>query len=215
MKVLVIGANGQIGRQVIAMLQQHEGHTPIAMVRKAEQAASFEQQGVQTVIGDLEGTVEQLREVLQGVEAVVFTAGSGGHTGFDKTLLIDLDGAAKTVEAAQLAGVSRYIMVSALQAHNREHWNVAILPYYAAKHYADKMLVASSLNYTIIRPGLLLNEAGSGMIAAADNLARGSIAREDVARTIVASLDEESTSRRGFDLVAGPLPIAQALNQLS
>lgn len=160
MKVFVVGANGQIGKQLTERLHESENHKVLAMVRKEEQQKELQSKGIETVVADLEGTVEELQGVLTGCDAIVFTAGSGGSTGSDKTLLIDLDGAVKTMEAAEKAGVDRFIMVSALQANNRENWNENLKPYYVAKHYADKMLVQSNLNYTIIRPGGLLNEKG-------------------------------------------------------
>ncbi|KAB7704724.1 NAD(P)H-binding protein [Bacillus aerolatus] len=214
MKVLIVGANGQIGRQVVQLLKASEEHTVRALVRKREQAESFEKSGVEAAVASLEGSVDEIAAAAKGCEAVVFTAGSGGHTGPDKTLLVDLDGAVKTVEAAQKVGISRFIMVSALQAHRRENWNEAIRPYYAAKHYADKALEASGLTYTIIRPGGLLNEAGTGKIMAAENLERSSIPREDVAKTVVASLDEKRTYNRSFDLISGGTPISKALQSI-
>lgn len=162
----------------------------------------------------LEGPVEQIAEAIKGCDAVVFSAGSGGKTGLDKTLLVDLDGAMKAVEAAEKAGADRFVMVSALQAHHRESWNEQMRPYYVAKHYADRMLEHSSLNYTIVRPGGLLNEPGKGRVSLAKNQERGSIPREDVARTIVAALEEESTYKRGFDLVSGETPIKGAVKGL-
>ncbi|OCA80862.1 SDR family oxidoreductase [Pseudobacillus wudalianchiensis] len=214
MKVLVVGANGQIGRQVVELLQESEEHTARALVRRQEQAESFETSRVEAAVADLEGSVEEITEAAKGCEAVIFTAGSGGQTGWDKTLLIDLDGAVKTIEAAQKAGISRFIMVSALQAHRREHWNEAIKPYYVAKHYADKVLQSSGLTYTVIRPGGLLNEKGTGKVAAAESLERSSIPREDVAKTVVASLSEGHTFNRSFDLVSGEDPISEALKRI-
>lgn len=214
MKVLVVGANGQIGQHLVQLMSQHPEYTPIAMVRKEEQADTLKAKGIMTVIANLEGTVDEIAGAADGCDAIVFTAGSGGSTGADKTLLVDLDGAAKTIEAAEKAGVNRYIMVSAFQAHNRENWHEAIKPYYVAKHYADKILMASSLNYTIIRPGGLINEPGTGKIKLAENLERGTIPREDVAKTVLASLGEENVFRKSFDLVSGDETIETALKNL-
>lgn len=214
MKVFVVGANGQIGQQVVEKLHKSEHHEPVAMVRKEEQAQKFRKDGVEAVVADLEGTVDEIAEAAKGCDAVVFTAGSGGSTGPDKTLLIDLDGAVKTVEAAEKAGIGRFIQVSAIQAHNRKNWSEKIRHYFAAKHYADRELMKSGLNYTIIRPGGLLNEPGTGKVKAAENLERASIPREDVASTIVAALDEEKTYEKGFDLVSGDMSPEEALKQL-
>ncbi|WP_053363642.1 SDR family oxidoreductase [Bacillus sp. FJAT-27251] len=214
MKVLVVGANGQIGRHLVQLLKDSGKHEARAMVRKEEQQEYFRSIGVETVLASLEGSVDDIAQAVKGCDAIVFTAGSGGHTGLDKTLLIDLDGAAKTVEAAEQAGIDRFIMVSAIQAHRRENWSEQIKPYFAAKHYADRALLQSVLNYTIVRPGGLINEPGTGKVTAAENLERGSIPREDVARVILHALDEERTFKRSFDLVGGGTPIAEALKAL-
>lgn len=214
MNVLVIGANGQIGKLVVEQLAQEGKHKVTAMIRKPEQADALKELGADVVIGDLEGSVEDLAEAMKDHNAIVFTAGSGGSTGQDKTLLIDLDGAVKTMEAAEQQGISRYILVSAYGADQREKWSESIKPYYVAKHYADRVLFASDLNYTIIRPGGLKNEPGTGKIAVGTDLESGSIPREDVARVIVASLQEEKTYRMAFDLIAGEHPVEDALGKL-
>lgn len=196
MKVFLIGANGQIGQRLVSLFQDNPDHSIRAMVRKEEQKASLEAAGAEAVLANLEGSPEEIAAAAKGCDAIIFTAGSGGSTGYDKTLLVDLDGAAKAIEAAAIAGIKRFIMVSALQAHNRENWNEALKPYYVAKHYADKILEASGLTYTIIRPGGLRNEPGTGTVSAAKDLERGFISRDDVAKTVIASLDEKNTENR-------------------
>lgn len=214
MNVFVIGSNGQIGRHLVKQLQEHDGHTVTAMVRKKEQAEALEADGIKAEVADLEGPVAGMKEVMAGSDAVIFTAGSGGSTGPDKTLLIDLDGAVKAMEAAEAAGIDRFLLVSAIQAHNRENWPEKIGHYFAAKHYADRMLELSSLNYTIVRPGGLLNDPGTGKVKAARDLERASIPREDVARTLIAALDEPNTHRKSFDLISGDQSTAEALKSL-
>ncbi|GAA0297709.1 uncharacterized protein YbjT (DUF2867 family) [Gracilibacillus halotolerans] len=211
MKVLVIGANGQIGQILIDQLQQSEYYEPIAMIRNVEQQSKFEEKGVQTVVGDLEGSVKDLEMAMQGVDAIVFTAGSGGKTGPDKTLLVDLDGASKTIEAAENLAVKRYIMVSAIQAHNRENWSEQIKPYFVAKHHADRILANSTLDFTIVRPGILVNETATGKIKIAENLERSTITRADVASTIVSVLKAENTLKKSFDLINGETEIEVAV----
>ncbi|MGJ9459088.1 SDR family oxidoreductase [Oceanobacillus sp. CF4.6] len=215
MKVLVIGANGQIGKHLVRLLQDSDEHTVKAMVRKKEQIDTMKNIGVDAVLGNLEGSVAEIAEAAKGSDAVIFTAGSGASTGPDKTLLIDLDGAVKSMEAAEKAGADRFVIVSAVQAHNRESWEGSPMsPYMVAKHYADKILEASSLNYTIVRPGGLLNDPGTGKVSVAENLEAGSIPREDVAKVIIASLNEESTYRKGFDLMSGETSVADAVKKI-
>jgi uncharacterized protein YbjT (DUF2867 family) len=212
MKVFVVGANGQIGRHLVNLLQGSTEHTVRAMVRKEEQAKAFENSGIEAKLANLEGSVEEIVEAAKGCDTFVFTAGSGGHTGADKTILIDLDGAAKTIEAAKKLGVKRFIMVSAINANRRENWS-SIKHYMVAKHHADKILEQSGLTYTILRPGGLLNEPGTGKVSIAEDLNRASIPREDVAKTIMATLTAKNTFNRSFDLVSGEELISDALNK--
>lgn len=215
MKVLVIGANGQIGKHLVRLLQDSDEHTVKAMVRKEEQIEALQNNGIEAVLANLEGSVDEIAQAVKGADAVVFTAGSGGSTGADKTLLIDLDGAVKSIEAAEKVGADRFVLVSAYQAHNRDSWaDSPIKPYMVAKHFADKALEASSLNYTIVRPGGLLNDPDTNKVEIAENIESGSIPREDVAKVIVASLTEESTYRKGFDLMSGDTPISEAVKNL-
>ncbi|MFC6040867.1 SDR family oxidoreductase [Paenisporosarcina macmurdoensis] len=214
MKVFVVGATGQIGKHLIDLLQNSEQHTVRAMVRKKEQAEELKSQGIDVAVASLEGSVTDIAEAANGCDAIVFTAGSGGHTGLDKTMLIDLDGAAKTVEAAEQAGIKRFVIVSALQANHRENWNKEMVPYYVAKHYADRMVETSNLDYTIIRPGGLLNEASTGKVTASTNLETGSIPREDVAKTIYVALGAQQTYKKSFDLISGETKIEEALKNI-
>ncbi|WP_342504714.1 SDR family oxidoreductase [Sporosarcina sp. FSL K6-2383] len=215
MKVLLIGANGQIGKHVVKLLQESNEHTVRAMVRDEAQVAVLQEKGIEAIVANLEGSVDEIANAAQGCDAVIFTAGSGGHTGPDKTLLVDLDGAVKSMEAAEKVGANRYVMVSAIQAQNRESWATSpIKPYMVAKHFADRALVGSKLNYTIVRPGGLVNEAGTGKVSAGENLQRGSISREDVAKTLVAALNEKNTYKRSFDLVTGETAIPDVLKNL-
>lgn len=215
MNVIVIGANGQIGQHVVNELHQNNTHTVTAVVRKKEQAEKLIDRNIQAIVADLEGSVKDLEEVITGADAIIFTAGSGGHTGPDKTLLIDLDGAVKTMEAAKQAGVERYIMVSAYDADKRQNWNESMRPYYVAKHYADRMLEASGLNYTIVRPGGLVNEPAIRKITVGAKAKPSTITREDVAHTLIATLGNKQTYHRSFNVVNGEQSIETALNNLN
>ncbi len=217
MNVLVVGANGQIGEHLVDLLKDEGKHQPIAFVRKEEQVKKFENKGVEARLGDLEDSIDEIKERMTDVDAVVFTAGSGGSTGADKTLLIDLDGAVKVMEAAQNIGVKRFLIVSALGADNRERWNEEIKSYYVAKHFADMWLMDSDLDYTIIRPGMLENEKTKETVLIKEMVERAdhySIPRVDVARVISASLDNDHTINKAFDVVSGEQTIEEALNSL-
>ncbi|GAF14679.1 oxidoreductase YlbE [Bacillus sp. JCM 19046] len=214
MNVLVIGANGQIGKHLVQKLEQHTSHHVRAMVRKQEQKEYLDDLGIEGVLGDLEGSIDDLTAVVKGSDAIVFAAGSGGHTGADKTVMIDLDGAIKAMEAAKRANIDRFIIVSAIGVHKRENW-MPKAPYYsAAKYYADEWLKASGLDYTIIRPGGLTNDEGSGKVKISEELERGDIPREDVANVILASLENEQTIGKSFDLISGESSVLEAVNSI-
>ncbi len=163
--VLIIGANGQVGRIITTKMKDSADFTPIAAFRKEKQKEFFKSINVNYRIVDLEEEVDSIADAMKGMDAVIFSAGSGGSTGYYKTLTIDLDGAVKSIEAAQKAEVKRFVIISALHADNRELWDESgIKPYYVAKHYADRMLKSSGLDYTILRPGQLFNKEGAGKI---------------------------------------------------
>lgn len=213
MKIFVIGANGNIGRLISQQLAD-QGEEVVAGIRKPEQASFFEDQHIKTAHFDLLGRPEEMGVTLDEYDAVVFTAGSGGKTGDDMTLLIDLDGAVKSMQAAQIAGVKRFVLVSALWAEDRNRWNDSIRPYYAAKFYADEWLrYRTDLDYTIVEPGILTFDEGTGQIdtAAIDG---GKIAREDVATAVIAALHEPNTIKKTIPMVTGDTPINDAMKQI-
>lgn len=213
MNILIVGANGGIGRILSKQLAQEEGKNPIAMIRKEEQKSYFDDIGVKTTIGDLEDSVENLASAFSGSDAIVFTAGSGGKTDYDKTLEIDLDAAIKCMEAAEQKNIKRFLIVSVINVDDRESWNSSSMkPYMIAKYYADEYLKNSALHYTILRPGGLTDNKGTGKITTTPSAKSGNeIPREDVASIITASLKNESTIGKTFDFVSGDTLIKEAI----
>ncbi len=210
MRVLVIGANGKTGRIVVNRLREGT-HTPLAMVRDEAQVGRFADRGVDTVLGDLE---EPLDPALEGCDAVIFAAGSGSSTGPDKTLAVDRDGAVRSIAAVEEAGIQRYIMLSAMRADPGSEGH-PISHYLRAKGIADEHLIRSDLDWTIVRPGRLTDEPGTGRIRVSPKLETpGSVTRSDTAAVLVAALDHPNVSRRRFDLLEGETPIAAALDGL-
>lgn len=221
MRVLIIGANGKIGQQLVSEMQNDSNFSPVAMVRQTIQYQTLLSQGIETALGNLENSVDSLSKLMieNKIEAVVFTAGSGGHTGADKTVLIDLDGAIKSMKAAKQSGIERFVIISSF-ASNLWHENhvpesVKSLGYYsAAKFYADEWLKNSSLDYTIIRPGRLTDNQATGHIQIGQLTEASEISRADVANVIIEVLNNEQTIKKDFDVVNGSTPIALALKQI-
>ncbi|MFP8487951.1 NAD(P)H-binding protein [Gracilimonas sp. Q87] len=161
MKILIIGANGQIGTRLAHQLNDSE-HDPVAMIRKEKQQEKFKKEGIPTVLADLE---EDISHAFKDIEGVVFTAGSGADTPKSQTKVIDEEGAKKAIDEAIDAEVNRFVMVSALKANrDPKNWSDSMQHYYEAKSNADEYLRNSGLNYTVLMPGRLTNEEGTGRV---------------------------------------------------
>ncbi len=213
MNVLVIGANGQIGKRLVRKLNESQ-HQPKAMVRKEDQVEQFKSEGIETVLADLE---EDISHAFKGVDAVVFSAGSGGHTPKSQTKVIDEDGAIKAIDEAKNAGVERFIMVSALKANrDPENWSEPMQHYYEAKSTADEYLSKSGLDFTVLMPGRLSNEPGTGKIDLGERIKLDdrTITRDDVASVVVEILDKKATFEKSLELLQGKTPVKKAVEKL-
>ncbi|WP_303290442.1 SDR family oxidoreductase [Marinobacter sp. SS5-14b] len=212
MHVFIAGANGQIGQHLLQEMAD-SGHEARALIRHPDQGPDLQKLGAtETVLGDLE---HDCSEAMRGCDAVIFTAGSGPHTGPDKTIDVDQNGAIQLVDTAKAMGIKRFIMVSTMRAEEPEKGPEKLRHYLQAKRNADEHLKSSGLNYTIVRPGRLTNDDGSGKVEVSTRLETfGEIPRQDVARVLLAVLDSDNTDNRVFDVVAGGTPVQDALASL-
>ncbi|MFC6163744.1 SDR family oxidoreductase [Lactiplantibacillus dongliensis] len=212
MKVFVIGAHGQIGKKIVSKLVAR-GEQVFAGIRRPDQAEAFEDAGAEPVAFNLLDQPSELALAFKGMDAVVFAAGSGGSTGYDMTLMIDLDGAVKSMQAAEIAGVKRYEIISAEFTVDRAKWPNSLKPYYVAKYYADEWLkTRTQLDYTILQPGTLVNDAGTGQVTVNPDVG-GEITRDDVATFAVQALSTPTTIGQTIALINGETPIATAVKQ--
>lgn len=213
MRVLVIGSSKGTGRLVVDRLVD-AGHEVRAMVRDPDQAPELSEAGAEVVEGDLEG---ELAPAFEGVEAVMFCAGSGSKTGPDATLRVDLHGAVRSVDEAVAAGARRYVMLSSIGASDPTSQDGAPSHYLAAKHAADRILLASGLDATIVRPGGLTYDEPTGRVKiGVPRLGeRGRIPRADVAALMVACLDEPGTAGAVFEVIGGDTPIPDIVGELA
>lgn len=210
MQVAVIGANGGIGRELLPRLAD-AGHDPIGIVRDESQFDAVRERGGEPRLGDLEG---EFGPALEGCDAVVFTAGSGGETDWGKTLLVDLWGARRTIDACVERGIDRYVMISAFNASEPLGDPEPMRPYWVAKRCADDYLAASPLEATILHPTALTDDEGSGRVAATfehREAGENEIPRADVAATVVAALENEVTVGEPIRLFGGDTPIEAAI----
>ncbi len=203
--VLIAGATGETGKNTVEILNASTKFAPIAMIRKAEQKEQFEKMGVRTVMGDL---TSDISDILEGMDSVIFAAGSKG----ENLEAVDENGAKKMVDASIKHGIQKFVMLSSIGADEPTKGSEKMQPYLQAKHNADEYLKGSGLNYTIVRPGELKNEAGAGKIKLAAHLNEmNSIPRKDVASTLVTALDNEAVFNATFEIVNGETPIEEAV----
>ena len=214
-RVFQIGAAGGVGRRLVALLHA-QGHHVTGMHRAGGQESVIRDAGGTPVVGDLIGdSVTALAERLAGHDAVVFSAGAHG-TGADQTAAIDGHGLEKAVEAATMAGVRRFVLVSVfLDAARDQPRSEGFEHYMSVKRAADVRLAASELDWLILRPGLLLDDPGTGLVAAGTSIAYGSVPRDDVAAFIAAGIFERDLNRTDIELTAGEVPIADAIARLT
>lgn len=206
-KILVAGANGTTGKKIISILKESNKYEPIAMVRKEEQVTYFKDEGVQTILADLENDVSQ---TTNGIDRVIFAAGSGGK----KVQEVDQEGAKKLMDASRNKAVKKFVMLSSMGADKPEEAE-ELKDYLKAKHNADEYLKQSGVEYTIVRPGSLTNDEGNGKIDLDNKLnKRGEISRRDVAETLVGSLDESVAKNKTFEILKGDTYIKAALEKI-
>ncbi|NUI83851.1 SDR family oxidoreductase [Staphylococcus borealis] len=215
MNVLVVGANGAVGRKVIAQLKDTE-HSSVTLVRKEAQVSELENTGAdKVVVADLEGDISN---AFDNVDAVIFAAGSGGSTGADKTLLVDLWGSKKVVDAASKNGVKKLVQLSATDSPDPDNESDVMRPYAVAKHMSDYYIEQSDLNYTIVRPGPLQDDEGTGKIDASFSIEGDpngyTIPRDDVATTLINALDITQLDKQVVYIQSGDTTIREALEQL-
>ena len=211
MKILIAGANGKVGTILSGKLWGHSDFSPVGLIRDSRQQTKFTALGVPSVVGDLE---EGISSFLPGLDAVIFTAGSGGRTGPDKTTDVDQNAAIKLMVDCESAGVRRFLMVSAIGADPNSE-STRIQHYLRAKGVADSRLRSSKLDYTIIAPGSLIDERGTGRVQVAENLGfHGYLPREDLADCIIESLKNFNSVGKTIQVVSGGQKIKEAFSGL-
>jgi uncharacterized protein YbjT (DUF2867 family) len=212
MDVVVAGGHGQVALRLLGRLAAR-GDRARGLIRNPDQAADLEQVGAEPVICDMEAE-DDLAPFVEGADAVVFAAGAGPGSGPERKKTVDLGAAVKLMEAAERRDIARYVMVSAIGAGDPARASAAMRPYQEAKAEADERLESSGLAWTIVRPGGLTNKPGSGRIRAGHDIGRGTIPRDDVAATLAAVLAAPNTIGVTFDVLAGDVPIADAVAAL-
>jgi uncharacterized protein YbjT (DUF2867 family) len=213
MTVAIAGGHGKIALR-LARLLADRGEEVRSLVRNPDHEADIREVGAEPVLCDLESASEDdVAAAVRGSDAVVFAAGAGPGSGPERKETMDYGGAVKLIAAARANGIARYLMVSSMGADpNAEGEGFAV--YLRAKGRADADLVASGLDHTIVRPGSLTDEPGTGRVQLGESVPRGEVPRDDVAAVLAACLVEPGTVGRTFELVSGETPVDEAIRSV-
>jgi uncharacterized protein YbjT (DUF2867 family) len=214
MDVVIAGGHGQIALHLERLLAD-SGHRVSALIRRRDHDSDVREAGAEPVLCDLERE-DDLSHYLRGADAVVFAAGAGPGSGPERKRTVDLGGAVKLLDAARQVGARRYVIVSSIGAEDPAAGGEQMRPYLEAKAEADRLVADSGLDWTIVRPGRLTNDAGPGRVLVSEDLSvRGEVPREDVARVIAAVLGDPGSIGKTFVVVGGDTPVDEAVASLA
>jgi uncharacterized protein YbjT (DUF2867 family) len=212
-RVAIVGGHGKVALHLHPELLE-AGHQPVALVRREEYRDQLEALGAEVRLLDIEAAeASAFAEAFAGCDAVVFAAGGGPDGNIERKRTVDLEGSLKSIEGARRAGISRFVQISAigvddpLPADTDDVWRA----YVEAKRDADAALRESDLAWTILRPGRLTDDPGTGRVALGEEVERGEVARADVAATVAALVDDIDTAGHQWNLVGGSTPVAEAI----
>lgn len=213
MQVVIAGGHGQIALRLERLLTLR-GDEAVGLIRNPDHAADLASAGATAVVLDLERcAVDELARELGDADAVVFAAGAGPGSGAARKDTVDRAAAALLADAAEAAGVRRYLLVSSMGATTEppSDQDDVFAVYLKAKGDSEADLRRRDLDWTILRPGALTNDPGTGTVTLADSTGRGEVTRDDVAAVLLALLDEPRTARSTLELIGGETPVADAV----
>jgi nucleoside-diphosphate-sugar epimerase len=216
-RIVLAGAHGQVARR-LGRLLSGRGDTVVGIVRNPAHEADVVADGMQAVVLDLEtATVDDVSAAVAGADAVVFAAGAGPGSGAARKDTVDRAAAVLLADAAEWAGVPRYLLVSSMGVDQVADGatpagvDEVFVAYLRAKRAAEEDLLArKGLGVTVLRPGSLTDEPGTGRVTLAPSVDRGSVPRDDVAAVLVALLDRPRDGAV-LELVSGPTPVDEAV----
>ncbi len=214
MRIVIAGAHGQVARQ-LGRLVTDAGHHAVGLVRNPEHVPDLQHDGVEAVLVDLESTdVAELTTALEGADAVVFAAGGGADGDPARKETVDKGAAIMLADAAEAAGVRRYVMLSAMGTDQADPDSEEVFQVYLrAKQAADEDLRSRDLDWTVVKPGRLSDDVPTGHVQVGE-LEPGAVTRGDVAHVLAEVLEARNTIGKTFEVLAGDLPVAEAVARL-
>ncbi|MER6723403.1 MULTISPECIES: SDR family oxidoreductase [Streptomyces] len=216
MRIVIAGGHGQIAMRLERLLAAR-GDQAVGVIRDPKQSGDLQEAGAEPLVLDLESAgVEEVAEALRGADAVVFAAGAGPNSGAERKDTVDRGAAVLFADAAERAGVRRYIVVSSMGADPEHGGDEVFDVYQRAKGQADAYVRSrANLDWTILRPGMLTNDAGTGRVLLAVSTGRGPVPRDDVAAILLELLDTPATAGLTLELISGSTPVAVAVRDVA
>ncbi|MFE5142590.1 SDR family oxidoreductase [Streptomyces fagopyri] len=216
MRIVIAGGHGQIALRLERLLAAR-GDEVAGIIRRAEQGDDLRAAGAEPVLCDLESaSVEEVAAHLRGADAAVFAAGAGPGSGTARKDTVDRGAAVLFADAAEQAGVRRYVVVSAMRADPSHQGDDVFDVYLRAKGAADEYVRGrTALDWTILRPGGLINDAGTGLVRLEASTGRGTVTRDDVAAVIAELVDTSATAGLTLELISGSTPVSVAVKSVA
>ncbi|MER6436847.1 MULTISPECIES: NAD(P)H-binding protein [unclassified Streptomyces] len=216
MRIVIAGGHGQIALRLERLLAAR-GDEVAGIIRRAEQGDDLRAAGAEPVVCDLESaSVEEVAAHLRGADAAVFAAGAGPGSGTARKDTVDRAAAVLFADAAEQAGVRRYVVVSSMGADPSHQGDDVFDVYLRAKGEADAYVRGrTALDWTILRPGGLINDAGTGLVRLEASTGRGTIARDDVAAVLAELVDTSATAGLTLELIGGSTPVSVAVKSVA
>ncbi|MGW0945204.1 SDR family oxidoreductase [Streptomyces sp. NPDC002623] len=216
MRIVIAGGHGQIALRLERLLAAR-GYEVAGIIRKAEQGDDLRAAGAEPVVLDLESaSVDEVAERLRGADAAVFAAGAGPNSGVTRKDTVDKGAAVLFADAAVRAGVRRFVVVSSMGANPAHRGDEIFDVYLRAKGEADAYVQGlDSLDWTILRPGALTNDAGTGLVRLEARTGRGPVPRDDVAAALAELLETPATSGLTLELISGSAPVSVAVKAVA
>ncbi|MFG3367771.1 SDR family oxidoreductase [Streptomyces sp. NPDC090032] len=216
MRIVIAGGHGQIALRLERLLAAR-GDEVAGIIRRAEQADDLREAGAEPLVCDLESaSVEEVAGLLEGADAAVFAAGAGPGSTAERKDTVDRGAAVLFADAAERAGVRRFIVVSSMGADPAHQGDEVFDAYLRAKGEADAYVRArSGLDWTILRPGMLTDDAGTGLVRLEASTGRGPVPRDDVAAVLAELLDTPATAGLTLELISGSAPVSVAVKSVA
>ncbi|MFD7405604.1 SDR family oxidoreductase [Streptomyces sp. NPDC059866] len=216
MRIVIAGGHGQIALRLERLLTAR-GYEVAGIIRRSEQGDDLREAGAEPVLLDLESaTVEEVAAHLQGADAAVFAAGAGPGSGAARKDTVDKGAAILFADAAVRAGVRRFLVVSSMGADAKHEGNEVFDVYLRAKGKADKYIRGlDALDSTILRPGSLTDDPGTGLVRLEAHTGRGAVPRDDVAAVLAELLETPATAGLTLELVSGSAPVSVSVKSVA